>query len=460
MGIWKFFSDPDVSVWTARFRDSDTEKQYRQSALKEQRIALSICVVIILFATVLIVHGFLTRPIGPPDEIGKILLTRGVGFAVACFCIFAIYRNAAPKTLDYLFAGLMAISVFQTAIFVESADPDSIAWTARNMTLIPFIYLVVRIPFPLVFALLATQTWLTASQLFWFFNLSPLERQSVFVTVILLGFLSVIGCWQRERYRRRNFALNASLRSTMALLDDARNEAERISAAKSEFIANTSHELRTPLNAVIGFSEALKTHYAGPLTDKQSEYVDDIHESGDYLMQLINDLLDLSKIESGKLELNEIDFDVGEQVERCIRLVKESAMKAQVSLNTNLAMDLPMLLADERMFRQMIMNLLSNAIKFTSEKGQVDIASGINEDSCPFVRVSDNGVGITADDIPKALSPYEQTTAGLRQTGTGLGLPLVKRMIELHGGKLSIDSEPDIGTKMTITFPKERLQAT
>jgi len=457
MNIWKFFSDPDLSVWTAQFRDSDTEIQYRQSALKDQRIALSICVGIILFATILIIHGFLTRPIGPPEELGQILLTRGAGFVIACFCIIAIYRNAALKVLDYLFAGLISISVFQTAIFIHSADPDSIAWTARNMTLIPFIYLVVRIPFRFVFVLLVTQTWLSASQLFWYFNLSPLERRSVLVTVVVLGLLSVIGCWQRELYQRRNFALNASLRSTMTLLDEARSEAERISAAKSEFIANTSHELRTPLNAVIGFSEALKTLFAGPLTGKQAEYVDDIHESGNYLMRLINDLLDLSKIESGKLELNVVEFDVGEQVDRCTRLVRESAMKAHVSLNTDIAEGLPILSADERMFRQMAMNLLSNAIKFTPEEGHVDILGGIDKDSNLFVQVRDNGVGMSVEDIPKALSPYEQTAAGLRHTGTGLGLPLVKRMIELHSGNLNIDSEPGIGTKMTITFPKERL---
>jgi signal transduction histidine kinase len=460
MAIWKFFSDRDLNVWTARFHDSDTENEYRQSALKEQRVALSICVGVILFATILIIHGYLTRPSGPPEELGQILIARGIGFGIACLCVLAIYRNAAPRVLDYLFACLIATSVLQTAFFVESADPDSIAWTARNLTLIPLIYLVVRIPFHLVFMLLATQTCLSAWQLFWFFNLSPLERRSVLVTVVLLGMLGIIGCWQREIYQRRNFALNASLRSTMTLLDDARNEAERLSATKSEFIANTSHELRTPLNAVIGFSEALKTLYAGPLTDKQSEYISDIHDSGNYLMELINDLLDLSKIESGKLELNKVKFDIGEQVDRCKRLVKEPVMRARVSLNIDIAKDLPVLSADERMFRQMVMNLLSNAIKFTPEKGRVDVTGGLDKNNCLFVQVSDNGIGMSREDIPRALSPYEQTAAGLRHTGTGLGLPLVKRMVELHDGELSIESEPDVGTKMTITFPQERLQAT
>jgi PAS domain S-box-containing protein len=230
--------------------------------------------------------------------------------------------------------------------------------------------------------------------------------------------------------------------------------------AKSQFLAHMSHEIRTPLNAILGFSEIIGDELLGPVTPpKYREYAGDIHESGAHLLELINDILDLAKIEAGKLEIQDGEVDVRHAIDASLRFVKERANNAGVALKTGIDAGLPMLRADERMVKQMLINLLTNAVKFTPNGGEVAVLAALDRLGTLRLSVRDTGVGIAAEDIPKVLESFGQadnSRAGVTE-GTGLGLPLVKSMIEMHGGTLEIESELDAGTTATICFPSDRL---
>ena len=230
------------------------------------------------------------------------------------------------------------------------------------------------------------------------------------------------------------------------------------SRAKSEFLANVSHELRTPLNAIIGFSDVIKTEMFGPVGDRYRAYSMDIFNSGTHLLGLINEIVDLSKLEAGQLELHEEVVDMAGCVDACVNLIKDAATKAGVHLSVYLDFDVSFVLADERRLRQILINLLSNAVKFTPDSGRVRLSTTRVPEGFT-IQVSDTGIGIAAEDIPKALTPFGQVDSKIsrKHEGTGLGLPLVKHLAELHGGSLSIASEPNIGTTVTVFFPTMRI---
>jgi len=241
-------------------------------------------------------------------------------------------------------------------------------------------------------------------------------------------------------------------------LIEAKNSAEAASRAKSEFLANMSHELRTPLNAIIGFSEILRQEGLGPLGHASyRDYVRDVHESGVHLLKIINDILDLSKIEVGRLTLNEVPIDVRDTVESCLRIVRERTANAGLDLIADFAPDLPTLNADERMVKQVLLNLLSNAIKFTP-RGSVHVTAGVAANDGVYISVIDTGIGIAPEDIEKALMPFVQIDSSLQRkyAGTGLGLPLARSMIEHHGGSFEIASKIGEGTAITVRFPPGR----
>ena len=230
--------------------------------------------------------------------------------------------------------------------------------------------------------------------------------------------------------------------------------------AKSQFLAHMSHEIRTPLNAILGFSEIIGGELLGPITPpKYREYAGDIHDSGVHLLELINDILDLAKIEAGKLELQDGEVDVPHAVDASLRFVKERAHNAGIGLKTEIDADLPVLRADERMTKQMLINLLTNAVKFTPNGGKVIVLATLDRLGALRLSVRDNVVGIATEDIPKVLECFGQagTSRARVGEGTGLGLPLVKSMIEMHGGTLEIASEVGAGTTVTICFPSDRL---
>ncbi|NIA68808.1 PAS domain S-box protein [Pelagibius litoralis] len=243
-------------------------------------------------------------------------------------------------------------------------------------------------------------------------------------------------------------------------LRSAKDLAETANRTKSEFLANMSHELRTPLNAIIGFSELMLTTIPeNPDNEQYREYLTDIHEAAHHLLSLINDILDLSKIEAGADELNEEVVDVATLAQAVLRVISARADKAGVALRFEPAADLPQLFADERKLKQALLNLLTNAVKFTERDGSITLKVWCRRDTGYVLQVIDSGIGMAAEDIPKALRQFGQVDSNLnrRYEGTGLGLPLTKALIEMHQGVLNVQSEEGAGTIVTLRLPAHRI---
>jgi GAF domain-containing protein len=236
-------------------------------------------------------------------------------------------------------------------------------------------------------------------------------------------------------------------------IGDKSRQLEIASQHKSEFLANMSHELRTPLNAIIGFSEVLHERMFGEINDKQAEYLADILESGRHLLSLINDILDLSKIEAGRMELEPSEFDLPNAIENTLILVRERAQRRAITLGHNVDERLGTIRADERKVKQVLLNLLSNALKFTPEGGRVEVAAGVH-DGVTEISVTDTGVGIAPEDQEAVFEEFRQVgTASKKVEGTGLGLAISRKFIELHGGKIWVTSQPGKGSTFTFTLP-------
>ena len=243
------------------------------------------------------------------------------------------------------------------------------------------------------------------------------------------------------------------LATALGELDDKSRELEAVSLHKSEFLANMSHELRTPLNAIIGFSQVLREQLFGAVNEKQEEYLDDILSSGNHLLALINDILDLSKVEAGQIELEVAPFSLQEALERGVVMVREQATNDGVQVELSAAPDVDIVAGDERRIRQVIFNLLSNAVKFTPAGGAVDVrARQVNGEV--RVSVADTGPGIAPEDHTRIFDEFQQTETGLElREGTGLGLALSKRLVELHGGRIWVESEVGEGSTFVFALP-------
>ncbi len=255
-------------------------------------------------------------------------------------------------------------------------------------------------------------------------------------------------------------ALEASQEETRHLAE----KAEVASRAKSTFLASMSHELRTPLNAIIGFSETLERELLGPLgRPRYKEYAGHIRESGEYLLQLVNDLLDLSKAEAGRLELHARPLDPREHLESCVGMMKGRAGSAGVTLALALPAELPAVEADPLKLRQVVVNLLSNAVKFTPPDGHVEVSAARTAAGGLAIAVADTGPGIPAEEIERLMKPYEMLHAtvagqeGAVRDGSGLGLAIASELMALHGGSLSLTSTLGQGTTATLTLPPERV---
>jgi signal transduction histidine kinase len=280
---------------------------------------------------------------------------------------------------------------------------------------------------------------------------SPTAAQTFHYVVLLVSKILIVFALLMMAAQR----LQQHVEARHADLEAARARAEAASRAKSEFLATMSHELRTPLNAIIGFSDVLRREMFSPLGDERyRQYAADIHGSGTHLLNLITTILDISKAEAGKLEVNPIDLDPRSALDTILPLVRGAAEAKRIRLSVDLPAATPLCRADPQALNQILLNLLSNAVKFTPEGGMVTVQLRALAGSVEFT-VRDTGIGIAAEDLSRVMKPFEQVAHGYskRNGGTGLGLPLVDALVRLHGGKFHIDSAVGFGTTATVRLP-------
>jgi signal transduction histidine kinase len=260
--------------------------------------------------------------------------------------------------------------------------------------------------------------------------------------------------------RRR--AAETALAAAETELRDVKRESQRTAAGKAEFLGKVSHEFRTPLNAITGFAEVMMSERFGPLgNERYKDYLKDIHAAGIHLVSVLNDMLDLSKVETGKLEVTFADVNLNDLTQQCVSIMQPQANRARTIIRTSITPGLPHIVADERSLRQIVINLLSSAIKFTGPGGQVIISTAVTDSGEVVLRVRDTGVGMTEKDIQVALEPFRQsaTSASWGSGGTGLGLPLTKALAEANRANFSIKSAPNAGTLVEVAFPHSRVAA-
>ena len=293
--------------------------------------------------------------------------------------------------------------------------------------------------------------------------INPIPMANLISNTFFLTMATGVGLFSayiQELYIRKAYVGQRTVEEKNRLVSEALAEAVRANKSKSEFLATMSHELRTPLNAIIGFSDIIKRELFGSLeNDRYADYAKDIHDSGSHLLAIINDILDLAKAESGKLQLNEHEFDLTETLEACVRMCSGRAETGKIELIFFGGQSEIRAVADERLILQIVANLVTNAIKFTPEGGTVRLYVSATPHKGIVIRVTDTGIGIAPENIDRVLRPFEQveTSYARKHGGSGLGLPYAKRLTELHGGMLVIESELGKGTSVSVTLPAHRL---
>ncbi|MFC3229037.1 sensor histidine kinase [Marinibaculum pumilum] len=458
--------DAGLSRWSSEFLDREVEAAFREwnhpAALS---LARTVGYVIVVAALPYLYATFLR--FGDAPTFHLLLVARLAIVALGCLLLFLVHRRVGAGRLD------LVIAVVIVAVQVQSILLAALSVPAINLLDVQVILVLVCIyafmPTRFVFKLVAclAMTLAFLALVIAAFDIDPPERFGLIAWLIGANIIGIYTCryWDRlrrseyttqERLRLANEALAASNRD----LARARADAERESQTKSQFLANVSHELRTPLNAIIGFSEIMKAGIYGPLGDRRYDgYLDDIHGSGTYLLNLINDLLDLAKVEAGKLELHESEVDIAATIGDATRMLAEDARRRGVAIATRIAGDLPPLMADARACRQILLNLLSNAVKFSPSGREVTVAARVEPTGDLLLAVSDAGPGIAPEDLAKVVEPFGQaamTTVDAKR-GTGLGLPLAISLAKAHGGSLELRSTPGGGTTVDVRFPAGRL---
>ncbi|MFT3989620.1 sensor histidine kinase [Aestuariivirga sp.] len=377
-------------------------------------------------------------PIEQSDWIGMLAASELLLAMCWCLPLFIFWNTASTTQQIYLIALVMA-AIPVRLLIVNNFMPVLIAGT--GMLTVGIVARCVTAPEPIYLALAGTIIALEVFFLMVARNLQETARDMLI-------------------YKAQKDTLIENLQGAMARAEDERRKAEEASRAKSAFLATMSHELRTPLNAIMGFSEILKREMFGPLhVPAYRNYADDIHHSGHYLLALINDILDLSRIEAGRREVQEEPVNILIAVEEANHLVLMRAVEKKLDVRVDVPAALPKVLADKRAVNQIMINLLSNAIKFTPAGGRIKVAAGRTPSGGVSISVSDNGPGIPPQEIELALGAFSRGSYAKRKAidGAGLGLPIVKGLMDVHGGDIEIRSEAGTGTEVTVTFPAKRV---
>ncbi|QBK31071.1 sensor histidine kinase [Roseitalea porphyridii] len=378
-------------------------------------------------------------------------------------------EQADPRRWRMIFLVAHGVAGFSWTYFAISScaacGPDTALFFKASVLLIA-IAATATICYAIRFSILAAFTLPVALFAIVNFDTTPNTLLAIAMVVCALLFFSFVAERLQKSsiasiaYRAENIALIAELEMAKSISDEARRRAEDANLAKSRFLASMSHELRTPLNAILGFSEAITSEMLGPIgNESYRSYVGDIHASGKHLLNLINEILDLSRIEAGKYELREEALRLTHVAEDCMALVRMRAAQKQITVKPVFQDGLPRLLADEKAVRQIILNMLSNAIKFTPNGGQVELKVGWTASGGQYVTVKDDGPGIPEDEIPVVLAAFGQGSIAIKsaEQGTGLGLPIVQALLAMHGGAFTLKSKLREGTEAIAMFPAARV---
>jgi signal transduction histidine kinase len=449
-----------LNAITLRFKDAAIERRYHVDhviqALPIVRTAL------VASALAYALFGVLDFGIIPEARV----IAAWIRYAVVCPVLLGMvcltYAEFFPRFAQFLFAVAMVVAGLGIVAMVAVADgPGKSTYYAGliliiivGSSLLPVRWIVVTAVSAIIFA---------AYQIV-IFKINPLptvmrvNNDFFLSTAILFG---IVASYLQELKIRRIFMRDEGLRIASRQSDELRVKAEAGSKAKSEFLAVMSHELRTPLNAILGFTEIMKMALFGPLgSERYGSYIDDIHHSAKHLLNIVTDILDLSKAEVGKLVLDEANTQIVDIMDECLRLLREWAGQEGVRLSLDIAnVGAPIVWADARLIKQAFLNVLSNAIKFTPAGGSVKVSLEWEADGQLVIRFADTGIGIAEVNLAVVLEPFVQVESAFarRHGGTGLGLPLVKKIIELHGGTISLTSNLGAGTVVTICLPAKRV---
>ncbi|MBV9904990.1 MAG: hypothetical protein JO346_10475 [Alphaproteobacteria bacterium] len=451
----------DIDTLRLRFRDGATERRYRAESINESRAMIRIYLT--AAATLFLAFGVLDSVVGG-DTVQTLWFIR---YALVCPILLGAALLTYVPTFDQFAQSVISAAMIAPGLGVVTMTaimppPFNSLYYAGLIMVVIYGSSLVRLRFlnSVIISFTLVALYQIVSTL-----VNPIPFKDYINNNFFLVMATVVGLFSgyiQEMYIRRSYRAQKIIEAKNATANVLLLEADKANRAKSEFLANMSHELRTPLNAIIGFSDILKRQLFGAIeNERYVEYVKDINDSGNHLLAIINDILDLAKAEAGKLSLAESELDLNRPLDDAVRMCRGRAAIAGVDLSFPTVSTPIFAFVDERLVRQIVLNLLTNAVKFTKEHGKVTLTATVDRERGIFIRVADTGIGIAPDDIARVIRPFEQveTVLSRHHGGTGLGLPLTAKLTELHGGKLTIESQVGRGTTVTVWLPPDRLRS-
>jgi two-component system cell cycle sensor histidine kinase PleC len=442
-----------------RFRDPSVERRYLTESLNESRVLIR--TYLVAAAVLYLLFGILDWVVGG-NMVAELWFVR---YAIVCPILIGAAAMTYVPEFDRFAQTALSVAMIAPGVGVVimtaiMPPPFNSLYYAGLIMVVIYGSSLVRLRFvnSVVISLLLVTLYQIVSTV-----INPIPVKDYLNNNFFLVMATAVGLFSayiQEMYIRRSYKAQKVIEAKNEAANILLLEADKANKAKSEFLANMSHELRTPLNAIIGFSDILKKQLFGDLGNpRYAEYVRDINDSGNHLLAIINDILDLAKAEAGKLTLQEEDIDLVRCLDDAMRMCRGRAVTAGVNLSFANASESVYAYVDERLIRQVVLNLLTNAIKFTGEGGQVELSVVADYQHGIFIQVKDTGIGIAPQDIERVIRPFEQVETVLSRShgGTGLGLPLTSKLTELHGGTFDIQSQVGRGTTVVVRLPVERL---